>query len=151
MSNLSLNESTSNNLSVSTQEIPSLDQLLYVLGFTEWEIITSTFVLPALSFIGLVLCTLSFWIFLQEKFKDPVFFYYRLLCLVYIIHLAHNTPSGLLFTPRYFPKISTYSTSIYQIWHITTRGCYIKKIKNKAEWLYHSFITTLFNSSHFFC
>jgi hypothetical protein len=117
MSNQSLNESISNNLSVSTQEIPSLDQLLYVLGFTEWEIITSTFVLPALSFIGLGLCTLSFWIFFQEKFKDPVFFYYRLLCLVYIIHLAHNIPAGILFTPRYFPKISTYSTSIYQIYN----------------------------------
>jgi hypothetical protein len=117
MSNQSLNESISNNLSVSTQEIPSLDQLLYVLGFTEWEIITSTFVLPALSFIGLVLCTLSFWIFFQEKFKDPVFFYYRLLCLVYIIHLAHNIPAGILFTPRYFPKISTYSTSFYQIYY----------------------------------
>jgi len=58
MSNLSLNESISNNLSVSTQDIPSLDQLLYSLGFTEWGIIASTFVLPALSFVGLLLCAL---------------------------------------------------------------------------------------------
>ena len=72
-------------MTVSTQEIPSLDQLLYSLGFTEWGIIASTFILPALSFIGLLLCALSFWIFFQDKFKDPVFFYYRLLCLVYII------------------------------------------------------------------
>ena len=117
MSNLSLNESISNNLSVSTQDIPSLDQLLDSLGFTEWGIIASTFVLPALSFIGLLLCALSAWIFFQEKFKDPVFFYYRLLCFVYIIHLAHNIPAGLLFTLRYFPKISTNSTSIYQIYN----------------------------------
>jgi hypothetical protein len=117
MSNLSLSERLSHNLSVSSQEIPDLDQLMDLLGFTEWEIITSTFVLPALSFIGLVLCTLSIWIFFHEKFKDPVFFYYRLLCLVYIIHLAHNIPGGLLFTPRYFPKISTYSTAIYQIYY----------------------------------
>jgi hypothetical protein len=29
--------------------------------------------------------------------------------------------------------------------HITTRGCFIKKIKNEAECLHHAFITTLFN------
>ena len=52
-------------MTVSTQEIPSLDQLL--LGFTEWGIIASTFVLPALSFIGLLLCALSFWIFFQNS------------------------------------------------------------------------------------
>jgi hypothetical protein len=34
--------------------------------------------------------------------------------------------------------------------HITTRGCYVKKIKNKAECLYDTFITTLFNWSNFF-
>jgi hypothetical protein len=35
--------------------------------------------------------------------------------------------------------------------HITTRGCYIKKVKNMAECLYHTFITALFNWSQFFC
>ena len=122
MSNLSLNESINYNksVSVSVQEIPSLDQLLNLLGFTEWQIITSTFVLPSLSFLGMILCALSGWIFYQKKFKDPVFFYYRLLCLVYIIHLAHNIPSGIFFAPRYFPKISTYFTSIYKIDKATT-------------------------------
>jgi hypothetical protein len=105
------------NASASIQDIPNLDQLLDTLGFTEWEIITSTFVLPSISFVGLVLCALSAWIFFQPKFKDPVFFYYRLLCIVYIIHLAHYIPRGLLFTPRYFPQINTYFTSIYLIYY----------------------------------
>jgi hypothetical protein len=120
MSNLSLNESINYNTSVSVQEIPSLDQLLNLLGFDEWQIITSAFVLPSLSFLGMILCALSGWIFFQKKFKDPVFFYYRLLCLVYIIHLAINIPKGFFFTPRYFPKIDTYSTSIYQMYYSFT-------------------------------
>jgi hypothetical protein len=34
--------------------------------------------------------------------------------------------------------------------HITTRGGSIKKIKNMAECLYHTFITSLFSWSNFF-
>ena len=103
------------NLSASIQDIPSLDQLLDTLEFTEWEIITSTFVLTSISLVGIVLCALSACIFFQPKFKDPVFYYYRLLCTVYIIHLAHYIPRGLLSTPRYFPQINTFFTSIYII------------------------------------
>ena len=96
---------------------PSLDQLLDSLGFDLWMTITSTFVIPTLSLIGVIFCSLSAWIFFQRNFKDPVFFYYRLLCFVYIIHLLHNIPSGLLFSPRYFPRINTYWSSIYLIYY----------------------------------
>jgi hypothetical protein len=115
MSNLTL--SISYNLSLSAQELPSLDQLLYALGYTDWQIIITTFVLPSVNFVGLLLSALSAWIFFQRYFRDPVFFYYRLLCLVYIIHLAHNIPSALFFVPRYFPKINMYSNSLFQIYY----------------------------------
>ena len=52
--------------------VPSIDLLLDQLGFTEWDLITSTFVLPAISLIGILLCSLSAWILFKEKFKDPV-------------------------------------------------------------------------------
>ncbi len=120
MFNLSTNDSS--NLSSPIQDIPSLDQLLDKLGFIEWGIVTTTLALPSVSLVGIVFCALSAWIFLQSQFKDPVFFYYRLLCIVYVIHLAHNIPRGLLFTPRYYPQINTYFTSIYLIYfsNITT-------------------------------
>jgi len=120
MFNLSTNDSS--NLSSPIQDIPSLDQLLDKLGFIEWGIVTTTLALPSVSLVGIVFCALSAWIFLQSTFKDPVFFYYRLLCIVYVIHLAHNIPRGLLFTPRYYPQINTYFTSIYLIYfsNITT-------------------------------
>ncbi len=112
-----LSSADAGNLSSSIQDLPSLDQLLDTLGFTEWNIIIATFAIPSISLVGIVLCSLSAWIFFQPKFKDPVFYYYRLLSIVYIIHLAHNIPRGLLSTPRYLPQINTYLSCIYLIYH----------------------------------
>jgi hypothetical protein len=108
------------NLSQITDDptIPTIEQLFAQLGLSsEWNLITSTFVLPAISLIGVALCSLSVWIFFKKKFKDPVFYYYRLLCIVYIVHLIHNIPRGLLFTPKYFPSMNTYLISIYWIYY----------------------------------
>jgi uncharacterized membrane protein len=97
--------------------VPSIDMLLAQLGFAEWNLITTTFVLPAIGLIGFVLCLLSAWILFKQKFKDPVFYYYRLLCIVYITHLVHNILRGLLYTPKYFPSMNTYLSSFYQIYY----------------------------------
>jgi hypothetical protein len=96
---------------------PSIDQLLAHIGFSEWIVTTTTFVLPAISLIGILLCSLSVWIFFRKEFKDPVFFYYRLLCAVYIVHLIHSILRGLLFTPKYFPNMNSYLSAIYQIYY----------------------------------
>jgi hypothetical protein len=112
MSNLNIKD---NNSSLS---VMSLDELLDYLGFNAWLTVTSTFILPSLSFIGIILCSLSAWIFSNKrKFKDPSFFYYRLLCLVYILHLCHNIPRGLFWTPQYFPQSDTYLTAAYRIYY----------------------------------
>ena len=95
----------------------SLNQLLDSLGFDPWKTIISSFVLPAISFLGLILCSISAWIFFHKKFKDPVFYYYRLLCLVYIIHLMHNIPRGILFSPRYLHNINTYISSLFLMYY----------------------------------
>jgi hypothetical protein len=70
---------------------------------------------------------------------------------------------SLTFAPRYDPlyeggmrshpdtSVTKIFMSIKIFYHITARGCYIKNLKNKAECLYHTFITTLFNWSNFFC
>jgi len=110
------NQSLINSNLTSSLEPPSLDQLLDSLGFDLWKTILATFIIPATSFIGIIFCSLSAWIFFQKNFKDPVFFYYRLLCIVYIIHLIHNIPYGLLFSPRYIPQMNTYLSSFYLIY-----------------------------------
>ena len=105
------------NQSQSTSEIPFLDQLLDSLGFDPWKILIASFVIPIISLKGIFLCFLSVWIFFQKSFKDPVFFYYRLLCIVYIVHLLHNIPRGLLNSPRYFSKMDTYFSSVFLIYY----------------------------------
>ena len=105
--------STSNETTIST---PSLDELLDDLGYEMWESVISTFILPPINIIGILLCSFSLWIFSRSSFKDPIFFYYKLLCFVYIIHLLHNISYCVLFSPRYFPTINTYWTSVYQIY-----------------------------------
>ena len=112
---MSSNQSQINSSTIWTT--PSLDQLLDTLGFDAWKTILASFILPLISCLGVIFCSLSAWIFFQKKFKDPVFFYYRLLCLVYIIHLVHNIPRGLLYSPRYFPNINTYLSSLFLIYY----------------------------------
>ena len=66
--------------------------------------------------MGAFFCSLSAYIFFHRKFVEPVFFYYRLLCLVYIFHLIQTIPYGLIFSPKYFPQLNTYYISIYMIY-----------------------------------
>jgi hypothetical protein len=115
-----MNQTTYKNSSIS--EYLTLDEFLDTLGFSKWITITTSFVLPIVNVIGLVLCSLSLWIFSQSRFKNPTFFYYRLLTIVYILSLFHNIPAGLLFSPRYYNRnqsMNTYATSIFHIYN----GC----------------------------
>ena len=65
-----------------------------------------------------MLCALSLCIFCRRsRFLDQTFVYYRLLCLDYIIHLAHNVPYGILFAPHYFPQVNSYTSSLFQIYY----------------------------------
>ena len=99
--------------------MPSLDTLLDSLGFKHWLTMIASFMLPFISLIGVIFCSLSLYIFTRRRFANPIFFYYRLLCLVYIAHLTHGIPYGLLFSPRYFPQlINTYLSSLYQIYYL---------------------------------
>ena len=95
----------------------NLDQLLDKLGFTQLHTITASFVLPVVNVFGFSFCSLSAWIFFRPKFTDPIYFYYRLLCLVYILHLIHNFFYGLLFSPKYFYWLNTYLSALYQIYY----------------------------------
>jgi hypothetical protein len=115
MSNFSSNVSSYEN---STASLMSLDELLSTLGYYPYKEILATFVLPAINVLGLAFCALSLFIFSKKKFVHPSYFYYRLLCLVYIIHQAHNIPRGILFSPRYFPTIDTYMYAWFQIYYL---------------------------------
>ncbi len=142
---------TENNSSQQLAYLPSLSDFLDSSGFAEWLTITTSFILPLISLVGIFCCMLSFVIFLQRSFKDPSFFYYRLLCFVYTLQLIHGVPYGLLFTPRYFPRINTYFSSIYLIYY----NCVANVLFHFSEVLYMAIllsrmkIFSLFVRSHF--
>jgi len=97
--------------------LPSLENLLDKLGFSMWITLVNTFVLPPIHLLGLTFCSFSLWVFLRAPFSDPIFFYYKLLCLVNIVHLVHNIPFCLFFSPFYFPWLNTYALSVFQIYY----------------------------------
>ena len=108
----------SNENSSQSHHVTSLDELLDSLGFTSWKTVTSAFVLPVINIMGLVFCSLSARVFFQKKFVSPVFFYYRLLTVVYILSLLHNIPFGLLFSPRYLlVNVNTYAIAVYLVYY----------------------------------
>jgi hypothetical protein len=97
---------------------PSIDSLLDSFGLDPMVTIFIAYFLTFINVLGTGFCVVSAWIFFKRhRFVDPVFFYYRLLCLAYIIHLVHNIPLGVLFSSRYFPSINTYLTSIFQVYY----------------------------------
>jgi hypothetical protein len=98
--------------------MPTLAELFDSLGCSASITLTASILLPIIGIIGLILCSLSAFVFFQHRFNiDPVFFYYRLLCLVYILHLLHNIPYGLLVVPRYFPSMNMFASTLYQIYY----------------------------------
>ncbi len=97
----------------------SLEVLLNTLGYEMWEHVLNIFILVPVNLMGIVLCSFSLWIFSRSSFEDEIFFYYRLLCFVNIIHLIHNVPACLLFSPYYIPMLNTYLISLFQIYYNT--------------------------------
>jgi len=110
-------ESNSNSSLSHSLSLPSLEELLISLGFTKWEMSPALFILLPFSFIGACFCLLSAWIFYRPNFKHKSYFYYRLLCLVNVLHLLHGIPYGLFFSPRYLPMLNMYWTCVYRIYY----------------------------------
>ncbi len=116
MSNLSFLNSSDSNATNASDSLSTLDELLDFLGFSQWLTVCHSIVLPCIGFVGLIFCSVSAYIFFQRKFVDPVFFYYRLLCITFIVHLLLSIPVGIVSSPRYFPQIiNTYYSSVYAV------------------------------------
>ena len=109
------------NLSENISLMPNttLNELLVKFGISSRLTITNTFVLPSINIIGIIFCSISARIFFKEQFRDQIFFYYRVLSIVYICGLLINMPSEILFSPLYFADFDAYSIAIFQIYYIT--------------------------------
>jgi hypothetical protein len=102
------------NVSLNSTSVLLLNKLLDQLGFEQWQVTLNTFILSLVNFLGIIFCSFSLWIFLRPSFADPVFFYYKLLCFIYFLHLLHNIPFVILQTPFYFPWVDMYAVCVFK-------------------------------------
>ena len=94
----------------------TLDELLEQLGYSTWKILVTAFALPTFNICGIIICSISACVFFKRKFSQSVFFYYRLLSLVYIFHLIHNLLYSIFFSPYYFSRFNTYAIATYLVY-----------------------------------
>ena len=113
-----MNSTLTHSLSLGMSNM-TLNELLDSLGFDAWKTLTASFVLFSFNLMGVVFSSVSFWIFTRRQFRrETVFFYYRLLSLVFLLHSLHSLPLAICYSPRYFQeiaKLNTRHSSIYLI------------------------------------
>ena len=94
--------------------------LLNSLGYDNFSYITYQFAMPIIGVFGLILCSLSIWIFFTRKeFQIKMYDYHRFLVIIYWTHLALSIPYAFFFTPRYLPSINTYPWAALQCFYFT--------------------------------
>jgi len=98
----------------SDTSIYPLDELLDSLGFLPINIYIYQIIIPIIASFGLITCLLSIWILYDKKFSASTYDYFRIITLSHIIQLAFAIPYGICFTPKYFPKMDSYSCAIVQ-------------------------------------
>jgi hypothetical protein len=99
-----------------------LDELLDSLGLLSVDIYLYQIVIPITSLIGLLLCVLTAIILFDKKFIAPIYDYFRVITVTYIIQLTFALAYGTCFTPKYFLNMDSYSCAIVQCAYIPYSG-----------------------------
>jgi hypothetical protein len=97
--------------------LSSISVLFALLGFQTWQTLVLTFILPPINFVGAVFCSFSLSFFFRTAFSDPIYFYYKLLCFINIIHLEHIVLACVPFLPLYFPWVNSFLMSFFSIYY----------------------------------
>ena len=101
--------------------MPTLDELMQSLGFELWQEVLNKCVLPLVNLVSIGSCSLSAWIFYKKRtshFSDPIFFYYRLLCLLYMSMSFLNILFGFCYSPRFYNFDLTYMSAVYNVCYL---------------------------------
>ena len=101
----------------------NIDELLNSLGINRYHAVLATIVLAMVNLIGALMSLISTWTFFQSRFnKNSVFIYYRILCMVQVIHLIQGIPYGIFYIPWYLPHIDSYSFSFYHYYYVCVQA-----------------------------
>ena len=114
-----------NSTNTSSTSFPPLpiDVLLSYAGFLPFESITYVYVIPIVCVVGLVLCSLSVFIFFRsptqakEFTNEPVYVYFKVISFIYLLNLLALIPHSFCFTASaiYLPQMNIKACIIFQL------------------------------------
>jgi hypothetical protein len=120
-----MNDTNSNSSTTPSLSFPPLpiDVLLSYAGFLPFESITYVFALPLVGSLGSILCLISVFIFFRasspgkEFSNEPVYVYFKVIAIIYLIHLLALIPHGFCFTASaiYLPHIDVQTCILFQL------------------------------------
>jgi hypothetical protein len=116
-----------NSSNSTTPPLLPIDVLLSMAGFIHFDMIMFQFVMPTIGILGALLCSSSVYIFFRAAppnkgfNNEPVYVYFKVISVVYLIHLLALIPHGFFFTASayYFPQLDLQACMLFQLVYIT--------------------------------
>ena len=96
----------------------SLSQLIDRLGYISFNIWAYLAGIPVIGVLGLILCSINACILFRKVFRQPEYVYYRMITLIFILHLVLSIPYGICYTPLYMPLMDMQACSTLRIVYI---------------------------------
>ena len=102
----------------------ALDELLSLLGFLLFDLIMFQLVMPSLGVSSAFFCFLSVLVFFSRKQSskdfqcEPIYVYFKVIAIIYLIHSLAIIPHGFCFTAKYFPQMNCQACVIFQLVYI---------------------------------
>ena len=114
----------SNSTTISTPPLLPIEVRLSMAGFLPFSLITFQFVMPSVGCVGSLFCLLSVYVFFHtylpgKSFSiEPVYVYFKVIAIIYLIHSLALIPHGFCFTAYYFPQMNVQACIIFQLVYI---------------------------------
>ena len=100
----------------------TLIDILDALGFIQVDVMIYQFVIPIVGCVGSVFAAISVIIFFNSKYNTPIFVYFRVLSLIYLLLLMACVTYGFCFTPQFFPSMESQWCAYYQLVYLPFSG-----------------------------
>ena len=113
-----------NSSNSTTRPLLPIDVLLSMAGFIHFDMIMFQFVMPTIGILGALLCSFSVYIFFRAAppnkgfNNEPVYVYFKIISVVYLIHSLALIPHGFCFTAYYFPQMNVQACIIFQLGYL---------------------------------
>jgi hypothetical protein len=114
----------SNSTTISSPPLLPIEVLLSMAGFLPFSLITFQFVMPSVGCVGSLFCMLSVYVFFRAYASgkgfnnEPVYVYFKVIAIIYLIHLLALIPHGFCFTAYYFPQMDVQACILFQLVYI---------------------------------